>query len=570
MENTLPSFEPYEGDKPYIFVSYSRKDQDLVVTDLNELHKSGFRIWYDRGIGAGAEWEMSIEEHIDRCKIFLIFSSKFSLESEMVHNEIALAKAGRNQGKLTIFPVYIEGNIDENNRNFQFLKGLNGLPRPNEPDTGYVDNLVWRLEQACAECREDFRDRDSKILGLGILPSNQEIYSEVEFTPEYIEKNRKAYVRRSRDNNEASYKIKNIFQLTSDKTQALQNLKEIRVKSSGEKPFNLVSLPLDIGETYIAPLRLISGLITRLDENWPPLVSSYGRLVIQGNMGLLDDLHYFIEFCWLAWGPSVLTTSGVSEKKFVVLQAAYGDEANSLPLIIRRRLWEKVEDKLCKTQNSFSGWPVSLKNVILVKPGNDDYFSEVRNSDLFKDMFTGKNKDEVAVYLPDGDEGYDCGEIELLKSSLSNSFYSTAYVWLMLEQIDKSSVKKGVVVKTHGLEPGQVLPFFEHANLATKKGLTFLQHCLARKAIYHVLECESDKDYREQGYYQFATALFPDEMLAILRKEIDRLNEKQKETIQDRLIIPKCSEDCRPSLDVVKFADALNNAIKDKLMTHEA
>lgn len=570
MASNLPCFEPYEGDKPYIFVSYSRKDQDLVITDLNQLHKSGFRIWYDRGIGAGVEWEMSIEEHIDRCKIFLIFSSQFSLVSEMVHNEIALAKAGRNQGKLTIFPVYIEGNIDENNRNLQFLKGLNGLPRPKEPDIGYDDNLVWRLEQACAECRDDFRDRDSKILGLGILPTNQEILLEVDLTAEVIEDRRKAYVRKSRENNEATYKIENIFQLTSDKTQALQNLAEIRFESSGKKPFNLVSLPLDIHEAYIAPLRLISGLITRLDEHWPPLVSSYDKLVKQGHADHLDDLHYFIEFCWLAWGPSVLTALDASTKDFVVLQAAYGDEANSLPLIVKRKLWEQIGDRLSKTQNSFSGWPVSLKNVILVKPGIDDYFSELRNYDLFKDMFTGKNKDEVAVYLPDGDEGYAFGEIDLLESSLSHSFYSTAYVWLMLEQIDKSKIGEGVVVKSHGLEPGQVLPFFEHANLATKKGLSFLQHCLARKAIYHVLECENDEDYREQGYYQFATALFPDEMLAILRAEINKLNEAQKNVMQARLIIPKSSGDCRTSLDVVRFADSLNNAIKDQLITHKA
>lgn len=577
MENNLPNFEPYEGKEPYMFVSYSRGDQDLVIKDLNSLHRLGFRIWYDRGIGAGDEWEKSIQEHLDNCncRLFVIFLSTNSLKSGPVHDEITLAKARKHKDELKIFPVLIEGKIDETNRDYKFLKEINGITRPNEPNGIYYSRLVSLLEIKLPNwnCRDDPRDRDSKILGLGSLPTNKEVFVKLNLTPEVIEERRKKYVRDMGDD-ETSYKIDNIFQLTSPKTKALENLAGIPFASTTESPSNLVTLPLDIGETYIAPLRLISGLITRLEENWPPLVRSYGNLVHQGKKDLLDDLHYFIEFCWLAWGPSVLTTSDSSTEEFVVLQAAYGDEANSLPLIMKRTLWQPIEDRLSKTPNSYSGWPVSLKNVLLVRPGKDDFFSAVRDYPLFEDMFSGEEgEDTVALYLPDGNDGYGCGGIELLdkhvaqnESNEPDSFYSTAYVWLMLEQVDKEAFKTGDAFTEDGFKPGKVLPFFEHANLATRKGLNFLSHCLVRKAIYHALECEAEISYQKEGYYRFATALFPEQILAILKHEIDQLTEPQQDILKKRLIIPDDLKSMRTPLDVVKFADAVNQSIKDSLL----
>lgn len=499
MENNYPSFKPCEGKEPYIFVSYSHADTDIVTEDLNRLHRDGFRIWYDKKLGPSTKWRNEIGDFIENnnCKIFLLFFSKKSIASEFVCNEITLARRRFDKEQLKIYTVFLENNVKSStNKDLrEFIKDRQGNERYNKSTNEYYDKLKYDLGILSDKVRLCPCERDSITLGIGYLPTIIDVINEENMTPKIFETRRKDYVRNILEYKLKTHKIENIFQLTSDKTRARQNLEEVKdFDSTLEKPYNLVSLPLDIGETYISPLRLINGLITQLDENWPPLVTSYSRLVRRNATDLLDDLHYFIEFCWLAWGPSVLTTSNITSEKFVVLQAAYGDEANSLPLIIKQTLWSKIQAKLDAnldaTKKSYSGWPVALKNVLLVKPGIDEFFSEIREYLLFKDMFTGDNDDKVALYLPDASDGYACGDVKSLNDNeVPNSFYSTAYVWLMLEKVDKAEFKKETVDKKPELEPGKVLPFFEHANLATKKGLDFLQHCLARKAIYHVLDC---------------------------------------------------------------------------------
>ena len=90
------------------------------------------------------------------------------------------------------------------------------------------------------------------------------------------------------------------------------------------------------------------------------------------------------------------------------------------------------------------------------------------------------------------------------------------------------------------MKPGGIIPFFEHANLATSRSLDFLHHCLARKAIYHILECENDPVYRDgdKGYYRFATALFPLEIVEVLKTEINKLGEEQRTSLKKRFFIP--------------------------------
>ena len=51
---------PYEGNEPYVFISYSHQDIERVMPILRRLNAEGFRIWYDDGIDPGTEWPESI------------------------------------------------------------------------------------------------------------------------------------------------------------------------------------------------------------------------------------------------------------------------------------------------------------------------------------------------------------------------------------------------------------------------------------------------------------------------------------------------------------------------------
>lgn len=82
---------PYKGKKPYVFVSYSHHDKDMVIPILEELRKKGCRIWFDEGITAGDMWIHTIATKVDNCSQFIVFSSQNSIKSKYVELEITEA-----------------------------------------------------------------------------------------------------------------------------------------------------------------------------------------------------------------------------------------------------------------------------------------------------------------------------------------------------------------------------------------------------------------------------------------------------------------------------------------------
>lgn len=80
--------------KPYIFVSYSRKDEEEVQEILHILRKNHIRFWYDMGLKSGAEWAEELGEKIDKCEQFMVLLSPNSVESKYVKKEIALGTVG--------------------------------------------------------------------------------------------------------------------------------------------------------------------------------------------------------------------------------------------------------------------------------------------------------------------------------------------------------------------------------------------------------------------------------------------------------------------------------------------
>lgn len=81
----------YEGDKPYIFVSYAHKDSERVFSVLEELMRRGYRIWYDEGIEPGSEWPENIAQHLMKADTFIAFISENSMKSANCRREINFA-----------------------------------------------------------------------------------------------------------------------------------------------------------------------------------------------------------------------------------------------------------------------------------------------------------------------------------------------------------------------------------------------------------------------------------------------------------------------------------------------
>lgn len=97
----------YDGDEPYIFVSYAHKDAAIVVPTIQTLQERGYRIWFDLGIEAGTEWSNNIAAHLQQCAAFLVFTSKNSVQSENCLDEISFAKAHQKPSLM----IFLEDDV---------------------------------------------------------------------------------------------------------------------------------------------------------------------------------------------------------------------------------------------------------------------------------------------------------------------------------------------------------------------------------------------------------------------------------------------------------------------------
>jgi len=544
----------YMGTKPYIFVSYSRKDSRIVYPLIEQLQGVGYRIWYDTGISKGSKWANVIKDKLRHCSIFLIFMSQNSNISLEVKRELIAAEFQYKK----LVPVFLDNLNPQNiSKEFAILKSLNAIEiRDFQIDLNELSDAIGR------KTRDSEILRDVELIRLGFLPTIADFKSCEHNLTEKTKHNRLNKIVASYTGEDAQeYKIDNVFQLTSSESQAIFNLSEKNIDwMYRPEPVNLLSKTLVIEKSFVSPLRLLSSLASSYDDNWPPIVEAYSRLASLNDDSLTAQ-HYFSEFCWLSWGPSVETKFLLNDANcnFMVAQVSIGDEANSIPLILEKETWCNYfisNDK--SLSESDIGWPMKLRGLKIVNSEKDPYFSELRNIPFFKNFF---QSNPVALYLSKTQQSASAS----LEINASTRYYSTAYLWLILEQVDSTGKPD------EEMKPGRVLPFFEHANLAFNESTRFLQECLARKAIYHVLNCAQGNSLFTHGIdgvktvrYQYSTALFDEYMVSILRNEISKLKPYESMLVNEFLIIPEC-KDRRTATDVCRFADKLLHVVRESL-----
>lgn len=84
-------YEIYEGQEPYLFISYSHQDTDRVIPIVRGLQELGYRLWYDTGIGAGTRWPDVIAEHLMNSNCVIAFISENAMGSDYCQEEIYFA-----------------------------------------------------------------------------------------------------------------------------------------------------------------------------------------------------------------------------------------------------------------------------------------------------------------------------------------------------------------------------------------------------------------------------------------------------------------------------------------------
>lgn len=141
-----------------IFCCYAREDEQLLKMlkkHLMPLQRTGFiRFWHDRDIGAGAEWEYEINEHLNAAHIILLLISPDFMASEYCYGIEMKRAMERHERKEThvipiiLRPVYWEGSLGK----------LQALPKDAKPIASsnwhYVDEALFDVAEGIRKIAE--------------------------------------------------------------------------------------------------------------------------------------------------------------------------------------------------------------------------------------------------------------------------------------------------------------------------------------------------------------------------------------------------------------------------------
>lgn len=89
--NSMESIESYNGEKEYIFISYSHKNSKKVAPILKKLNAMNYRIWFDEGLAPGDEFAKVLYNKVSNCCAVLLFLSDDVFKSNYCKFEIFTA-----------------------------------------------------------------------------------------------------------------------------------------------------------------------------------------------------------------------------------------------------------------------------------------------------------------------------------------------------------------------------------------------------------------------------------------------------------------------------------------------
>ncbi|AHF08677.1 toll/interleukin-1 receptor domain-containing protein [Desulfitobacterium metallireducens] len=111
-------------NKPYLFISYSSKDKDIVLKDVEQLRELGVNIWVDTQMRTGTNWQKEAFSAINEvdCKVIVLYVSEYSLASDNVLKELEYSRSEEIRVThpiidIQILPIQLIKFGEENNIN---------------------------------------------------------------------------------------------------------------------------------------------------------------------------------------------------------------------------------------------------------------------------------------------------------------------------------------------------------------------------------------------------------------------------------------------------------------------
>jgi hypothetical protein len=231
---------------------------------------------------------------------------------------------------------------------------------------------------------------------------------------------------------------------------------------------------VSVADGFVAPLHLISGLVAHFKEDWRPVIRDYTHAVEttpeETQTVISADTRAFQAFlfrCWLLWGPSVPIGTCRPWSGGKLVQFGYGDENNSIALLIPEDGKPAVKDLFRPTEDGHPTLAVPAEVVGTIQRGLTDGPHEVcpvQRSGIVADDYK-----RIVIVRPDVHPHWGIEEDQ------APSYYS-AYIWVAFVLCDEAGVPVYQNERWRNL-----LTFFEHGNLAEQNTYEAMKHQLAAK-----------------------------------------------------------------------------------------
>src|SRR6266567_3184858 len=255
---------------------------------------------------------------------------------------------------------------------------------------------------------------------------------------------------------------------------------------------------VEIGDGFVAPLQLLTGLLHYSQEDWKKIIDEFGEdAQDHGNLlsAGLRKFQAFIYDCWLLWGPSIPICSNECDEwasgGLSSLQFGYGDENNSIVLIGEKNALKAYAEPI--SERSVLAYRANVKGRL--KRGLD-ISKKDRGAFGRALQQTIKTEGERWLVLDLRDRG-SIMPIEKSSSGKGGVPYYSAYLWVLVVILgtDDQNGDRPIHEFYADKDPRRwrewtsFIPFFEHGNVADLETYSFLRRQLAAKAvaaIYHI------------------------------------------------------------------------------------
>ena len=400
------NFTAYEGQRPYVFVSYAHADINVVMPVLEKMsNEYQYRIWYDSGLHSGDDWSERLTAKIKNSTAFIVFLSANSVSSRHVISEVSIAFENEN---IKVIPVWITPATElPPNLKYYLSFTQHAFAKNEVPPT--IDELVLELENSLPDstrniakvengvllsCEDSIHDL---ILDDGIVEladgvcSNKKHLSKVQFNKK-IEKIGNEAFRNCTQLTEIKIP-KNVRFLGDNAFRDCVNLKSLHIENEielGERAFencrNLcdVKLPSDLKEIYsglfnscksLTHIKLPSSLIA-IGDNAFGNCDSLQEIIIPPSVARIDDASFV--------GCTSLSKVSIPDSVFRMGKNVFKD-CSSLKEISLPNNLTKIESGCFRGCTSLETIDISHKN---------------KHYKIFDGVMFNKNKSILFAYPP--------------------------------------------------------------------------------------------------------------------------------------------------------------------------